>query len=215
MSAYKYKPLRFYSIVFLLTWAFWFSAVFLKRNFAYDGAAIVLMLLGLFVPCITAIITIMSSKSPELKRDFKDKMFGAFRVKPKIVLLSIAVFGIIIIVSILLSTMFGQSLNQFSFVGGFSFAIGGIPTFFTLVVAAFLEELGWRGYAEDSIAYYCSWWKESLIFGLVWSLWHFPLFLIPDTYQWQILQQNPWFVVYGKLLCFRYASGFSDYLAVC
>jgi membrane protease YdiL (CAAX protease family) len=110
-------------------------------------------------------------------------------------LLSIAVFCSIIAASILLSVLFGQSLNQFSFVGGFSFSIGGIPTIFTIILAALLEDLGWRGYAEDSIASYCSWWKESIIFGLVWALWHLPLFLIPGTYHWHILQQSPWFMI--------------------
>ncbi|MDR2553110.1 MAG: CPBP family intramembrane metalloprotease, partial [Treponema sp.] len=54
---------------------------------------------------------------------------------------------------------------------------------------------GWRGYAEDAIAYYCSWWKESIIFGLVWAFWHLPLFFIPGTYHFIILQQNPLFMV--------------------
>jgi membrane protease YdiL (CAAX protease family) len=35
--------------------------------------------------------------------------------------------------------------------------------------------MGWRGYAEDSIASYFSWWKESLISGSLWSLWHLPM----------------------------------------
>jgi membrane protease YdiL (CAAX protease family) len=58
-----------------------------------------------------------------------------------------------------------------------------------------LEELCWRGYAEDPIAAYCSWWKESWIFGVVWGLWHLPLFFIPDAYHYNILQQNPLYAV--------------------
>jgi membrane protease YdiL (CAAX protease family) len=130
-----------------------------------------------------------------LKKDFKEKMLGAFRVKPLVVLLSILIFGVVIASSILLSTLFGQSLSQFSFVCGFSFSIGGVPTLLTLILTALFEELGWRGYAEDSIASYCSWWKESLIFGVVWALWHLPLFFIPGSYQWEIFQQSPWFMV--------------------
>jgi membrane protease YdiL (CAAX protease family) len=91
----------------------------------------------------------------------------------------------------LLSTIAGQSLEQFSFVKDFSFSIGGTSTLLVLVLAALLEELGWRGYAEDAVASYCSWWKESVIFGLVWALWHLPLFFIPDTYHYNILQQSP------------------------
>jgi membrane protease YdiL (CAAX protease family) len=153
------------------------------------------MLLGLITPAVTAIVTICTSKSPELKKDFKEKMLGAFRVKPIIVLLSILIFGAVIASSILLSTLFGQPLSQFSFVGEFSFSIGGIPTLLTLIVTALLEELGWRGYAEDAIGSYCNWWNESLISGSLWALWHLPLFFIPGSYQCGLLQQNPWYVV--------------------
>jgi membrane protease YdiL (CAAX protease family) len=195
ISTYTFRTFRFYITVFIFTWLFWFGAAFLKRLNPENNTATLLMLLGLLVPSVTAIITILGSKNSALKKDFRDKIFGAFRVNPKIVLFSIIIFAGIIAASILLSTLFGQSLDQFSFAGGFSFSIGGVPTLLTIVLAAFLEELGWRGYAEDSIASYCSWWKESIIFGLVWALWHFPLFLMPGTYQWEILQQSPWFML--------------------
>ncbi|GHU57599.1 CPBP family intramembrane metalloprotease [Clostridia bacterium] len=153
------------------------------------------MLLGLFVPAVTAATTVLTSKTAALKADFKAKLIGAFRVKPLIVLVAIATFFGIIAVSILLSTLAGQSLDQFSFVEGFSFSIGGSSALLTIVLAALLEELGWRGYAEYAIASYCSWWKESLIFGAVWALWHLPLFFVPDTYHYNILQQSPLYMV--------------------
>jgi membrane protease YdiL (CAAX protease family) len=184
--AYQYKPLQFYLTVFIFTWAFWIAAVFVSEHLRMP-----LMLLGLLVPSVTAIVAIFTSKSKALKQDFRQKMFGAFRVKPPVVLAAILAFFAIIAVSILLSTFVGQSLEQFSFAEDFSFSIGGTSALLTIVLAALLEELGWRGYAEDAIASYCSWWKESVIFGLVWALWHLPLFFIPGTYHYNILQQNP------------------------
>jgi membrane protease YdiL (CAAX protease family) len=95
--------------------------------------------------------------SPQLlQKDLRDKLFGAFRVKPKVVITAVIAFFAVIVASILLSIFAGQSLNQFSFVDGFSFSIGDSPALLTIVLAALLEELGWRGYAEDSIACYCS-----------------------------------------------------------
>jgi membrane protease YdiL (CAAX protease family) len=187
---YHYKPLRFYLIVFALTWGFWIPAVFMKDEYRYLS-----MLLGLFVPATTALINILASKNTVLKNDLRYKLFGAFRVKPKIVIAAIISFFAIIATSILLSTLAGQSLGQFSFTVDFSFSISGVPSLITIVLAALLEELGWRGYAEDAIAYYCSWWKESIIFGLVWALWHLPLFFIPGTYHYNILQQSPLFMM--------------------
>jgi membrane protease YdiL (CAAX protease family) len=183
---YQYRPIRFYLTVFVFTWAFWISAVFVP-----EYLRMTFMLLGLFVPSVTAIATVLTSRSKALKQDLRQKMFGAFRVKPPVVIAAIIAFFAIIAVSILFSTLAGQSLKQFSFTEDFSFSIAGSPALLTIVLAALLEELGWRGYAEDAIASYCSWWKESVIFGAVWALWHLPLFFIPGTYHYNILQQSP------------------------
>jgi membrane protease YdiL (CAAX protease family) len=187
---YIYRPVRFYIIVFALTWAFWIPAAFVAEEYRMP-----LMLIGLFVPAATAVTTVMASKNAALKADLKAKLIGAFRVKPLVVVAAIVSFFGIIAVSILLSVLAGQSLFQFSFVEGFSFSIGGSSALLTIVLAALLEELGWRGYAEDAIASYCSWWKESVIFGIVWALWHMPLFLIEGTYHYNILQQSPLYMV--------------------
>lgn len=194
-QTYTFKPIRFFSIVFMLTWVFWITAAFVGRSGEGDGATMALMLMGLLVPSVTAICMVLFSNSVGLKRDFRNKLLGLSRVRPLDVLISVMAFCVIIAVSILLSTLFGQSLGQFAFVEGFSFSIGGVSALLILVLTAFLEELGWRGYAMDSIATNCNWWKTSLIFGVVWSLWHFPLFFIPETYQYNILQESPWFMV--------------------
>ena len=136
---YQYKPVRFYLIVFALTWAFWIPAAFAPEEYR-----MLFMLLGLFVPAVTAMTTVLTSKNAALKADLRAKLVGAFRVKPLIVIIAIVSFFAVIAVSILLSTFAGQSLGQFSFVEGFSFSIGGSSALLTIVLAALLEELGWR-----------------------------------------------------------------------
>jgi membrane protease YdiL (CAAX protease family) len=64
-----------------------------------------------------------------------------------------------------------------------------------LLLAATFEELGWRGYAFDSLQSRFSYFKASLIFSVLWSLWHFPLIFVKDSYQFEIVQQNIWFAV--------------------
>ena len=186
--------------MFAFTWSFLFAAAYLGEEGAKNGVTMALMLVGLLAPSVTAICTVLLSKSEALKHDLRNKLIGLFRVKPLNVVISVLVYGVIIAVSILLSTFFGQSLGQFSLAEEFSFAGGGAAALLTIVLEALLEELGWRGYAEDSIAAYHSWFKESVIFGVVWGLWHMPLFLIPDTYHYNILQQSPWFMVRDNLL---------------
>jgi membrane protease YdiL (CAAX protease family) len=54
---------------------------------------------------------------------------------------------------------------------------------FWLVFGPIPEEPGWRGYALDGLQARTSALGASLILGVVWSLWHLPLFFIPGTWQ--------------------------------
>ena len=57
------------------------------------------------------------------------------------------------------------------------------------------KSLGWRGYGEDAVGAYNSWFKESIIFGCIWSLWHLPLFWIPGTYQYGLKEMGIMYVI--------------------
>lgn len=45
------------------------------------------------------------------------------------------------------------------------------------------EELGWRGYILDPLEERLGPWLGNLVLGVVWALWHLPLFFIPGTSQ--------------------------------
>ena len=184
---YKYRHIRFYVTVFATTWFFWLFAILFN-----DGLTNTLgMVLGGICPATVAIITVFTSKSDALKKDFKRKIFNFWKLKPLYIFAAVLLFSAIVAGSILLSTAFGESLEQFSFTKDFSFTgVGVMSAFATIFLAAVLEEVGWRGYGEDSIAQYCSWFKESIIFGIVWALWHLPLFWIPGTYHYEIREMN-------------------------
>ena len=59
-----------------------------------------------------------------------------------------------------------------------------VPTvFFWLLFGPVPEEPGWRGYALDGLQARQSALAASLVVGVVWSLWHVPLFFIEGTWQ--------------------------------
>jgi len=197
---YVFKPRKFYLLTLTATWVFWIGAAIISQLSSSErdplyAVAMLLMFLGLIVPSVMALIFVKHSGSAALKKDYKEKIFGFFRVNIPLVLLGILVFTAVIFASIAISILFGENTDQFAFVNGFSFSIGGMPTLVLLILTALFEELGWRGYAEDSIAQYHSWFTESLIFGVLWSLWHAPLFFINGTYQSMILQMNVWYMI--------------------
>ena len=187
---YRYRPVLFFVLTYLFTWLFWIPAVWLPETISP-----VLMLIGLLAPAAVSTVFIMASGSDALKRDLKNKIVGFYKVKWKNVLWAVIVFAGVIVCSILLSLFFGQSADQFSFTEDFSFSGVGIAgAFFTIALASIIEEVGWKGYCEDSIGNYMNWFRESLLFGVLWSFWHFPLIFIQGTYQ-ASLMVNPLYVI--------------------
>ena len=190
VNSYHYRPVLFFFLAYLFTWIFWIPAIFVPGNL---GAG--LMLIGLIAPAVVSTVIILTSGSDQLKQDLKNKIIGFYKVKWLNVLLAILVFAAVVVCSILLSTVFGQSLNQFSFTKDFSFTGVGIGSaLITVTLASIIEEVGWKGYCEDSIGNYMNWFWESMIFGILWSLWHLPLIFIQGTYQ-AGLMVNPLYVV--------------------
>ncbi|MBO7373510.1 MAG: CPBP family intramembrane metalloprotease [Oscillospiraceae bacterium] len=189
-GSYRYRPVLFFVLSYLFTWIFWIPAIYLPGN---AGAA--LMLAGLLAPAVVSTVFVLVSGSDVLKKDLKNKIIGFYKVKWKNVALSILVFALIVACSILLSLLFGQSLEQFSFTEDFSFTGVGIAgAFVTILLASVIEEIGWKGYCEDSIGQYMNWFWESMLFGALWSFWHFPLIFIKGTYH-AGLMVNPLYVV--------------------
>lgn len=185
MNKYVYKPTRFYIIVFAFTWAFWIAGMI-----AGGKVAPLFMFLGLIVPAVSAIVTVLSSKNKALKQDLKRKIVGFYRLKPLNIILAVIVFGLIVCASIGVSVLFGGSADQFAFTDGFSFSMGGVSALLTILLASVIEEIGWRGYGEDSVAAYHSWFVESIIFGSVWAIWHLPLFWIEGTYHYGLREMG-------------------------
>ena len=189
-TGYRYRPVLFFVLTYLFTWIFWAPAIFVPESIGS-----LLMVLGLIAPAVVSTVFVLCSGSEALKRDLKQKIIGFYKVKWMNVLLAVLVFAGTVVCSILLSLAFDQSLDQFSFTEDFSFTGVGIGSaLLTILVASIIEEVGWKGYCEDSIGNYMNWFWESMIFGVLWSFWHFPLIFIKGTYQ-ASLMVNPLYVI--------------------
>ena len=187
---YRYRPVLFFILTYLFTWIFWIPAAFVPEE-----TGVLLMAAGLIAPAVVSTLFVLLSGSEALKRDLKNKLIGFCKVKWTNVFLAVGVFALIVACSILLSLMFGQKTDQFSFTKDFSFTGVGIGSALaTILLASVIEEVGWKGYCEDSIGNYMNWFRESLIFGAIWSFWHFPLLFIKGTYQ-AGLMVNPLYVI--------------------
>ena len=194
ISNYKYKPLLYFSMTFLVTYALWFAGAYVSFQ-DESGLYMLLMLPGLMAPFLISLVLILTSKNSDLKKDFVNRLINLRLIQPKMLPALILIMPLAVLASGFLSLPFGGSISQFQFAEGFSFSTGFVPVLFILVLAAIFEELGWRGYAFDSLQSRYNYFTASIIFSILWSLWHFPLIFLNNSYQYEIFHENIWFGV--------------------
>lgn len=108
MEKYIYRPVRFYLITFACTWFWWLFAILLN-----EGTGLYLgMFLGLVSPAVVAVVTVFTSKNKALINDFKKKLIGFYRIKPKYILIAVLIFAVIVTASIGTSVLFGRQYKS-------------------------------------------------------------------------------------------------------
>lgn len=195
ISNHTYKPLRYFSLTFLVTFTLWFAGAYVSSREELRGFTMLLLLPGLMAPFLISLGMIWSAKNLELKKDFLNRLTNPRLLEPKTLPAFLLLMPLAVLASILLSLPLGESLAQLRLAEGFSFSSGFVPVLLLLVLAAAFEELGWRGYAFDSLQSRYNFLTASVLFSVLWSLWHFPLLFVKNSYQYNIVLENPWFGV--------------------
>lgn len=86
--------------------------------------------------------------------------------------------------------VFGMQLGINQFTGNkfdYTLFIAQLGSFLPLLIIGPLsEEIGWRGFALDRLQTRWNAFTSGLIIGIVWSLWHLPLFFMIGTSQYEL-----------------------------
>jgi membrane protease YdiL (CAAX protease family) len=186
-TAANYKALRFFIPTYILTWCCWFAISFVQNHNVKE----ILFVSGLISPCSIALLLIFLSKDSIMKKQFLNKLVNPRLIQPDSIPALILIPPLSIILAVLLSLPFGYSIHQLTIANSFTFSIGAMPTFLVLLFAACFEELGWRGYGMESLMINYNYLYGTFIFSILWSIWHFPLFFVENSYHYNILHLNP------------------------
>jgi len=195
ISNYNYKTKNYFVATFVTTYALWFAGAYLSFQDGKNGLYMLLMLPGLMAPFLISLVMIYGSKNSDLKTDFINRLTNLRLIQPKMLPVFLLIMPLSVLASIIISLPLGGSISQFQFAEGFSFSTGFVPVLLLLLLAAGFEELGWRGYAFDSLQSQHTYFKASIIFSILWSFWHFPLIFVNNSYQYEIIHQNIWYGV--------------------
>ena len=164
----------YFVVTFALAWALWFAAAALTSRANVGAARTLLFLPGTFAPAIAALwLAYRSGPSGQHSR-LLARLFQ-WRVPARWY-----VFAASYMIVAKLS-----AAAVFRFTEGAWPAFGPTPLYLLMLATALSapvqagEEIGWRGYALPRLGEAIGFPAASLVLGVIWAIWHLPLFLIP------------------------------------
>jgi membrane protease YdiL (CAAX protease family) len=170
-------PLKYFVIAFAFTWLCWGLAALGARDVipALPGLTVI----GTFGPLVAA-VTITPQESGRAGLRSLLSRIVRWRVAP--IWYGVAILGplVITLAAIALHVTLGGQMPRIGALIG-SLPILVVTAVYMLIFVALGEEVGWRGYALPALQARYSALFASLILGVLWALWHLPVFFNPDT----------------------------------
>lgn len=177
---YNWKFLLLYlTLTFGFSWTFWLFSI----NSPFYKLFIVI---GAFGPSIGAILTIGFTRNKIIKKSFFQRCYSFKLISFKWLTFIILIFPVIMFLSLLISKFLGLE-NNYSLSDNFT----GLVAFLIFIIIIFIagplsEELGWRGFLLDYLTSRFNLSNASIILGIIWILWHLPLFYLKGTSQYSL-----------------------------
>jgi hypothetical protein len=170
--------ITFFLLTFAVTWTAWFAAWRLAApgSIGSFGIHSGLFLLGVFAPAMVAVLLTARSEGRHGVTRLLARI-GQWRVSARLYLFAAGYMAAIMLLSALIHR----------------WATGSWPAFgelrWPLILGAILvstwvqagEEIGWRGYALPRLAAHVGLGSAGVLLGVVWALWHLPLFFLPGS----------------------------------
>ena len=175
----KRNLILFFIISFVISWLLWIPSVLVSLGIIPSGPIQILGNFAVFGPFIAAfLLSILKGPKGEGKRLFLSGWNVKFGKKWILALfIPIIVSGLAILI-----VSFIEPMDRFQYAPP---PIMWIPNFilYYFIGGPFTEEYGWRGYALDRLQSKYNAVIASLLLGLVWGVWHLPLFFMEGTAQ--------------------------------
>jgi hypothetical protein len=172
------RLLAYFVLTFLVTWSVWFAAAGLAApgNTGLFGGRGPVFLLGVFAPALVALAFTAQAEGRTGAMRLLARI-GHWQVGARWYAIAISYFAVIELAAALVHRVVTDEWPPF----------GDTPVVLMVLGTAVSiwgqagEEVGWRGYALPRLAQYVGLGGASLVLGVIWAVWHLPLFVLPDS----------------------------------
>eukprot|EP01084_Bolivina_argentea_P301497 520168_1 len=169
----------FLLMTFGYSWMIWFLLLFITKTFNNIPflVKIIIALMGAFGPTIAAIYQIYKSQN-----SVTAFILSAFDILSLPIYLTAMIY-IAPILFVIISSLFIQNKIKINY----NRFLWYVPYSLLMILSGPIqEEFGWRGYLLNIILLQYSSFTSSIILGIIWSVWHYPLFLIKGSPQYNM-----------------------------
>lgn len=180
----KNSAVRFLVFTFGSSWAIWITVAIAQPILNPPMSILVpVVILGAFAPSIVGSLMGGVFAPKETRRDFWSRALSVRRIGWAWWLFILLFSPAIAVAVIGLNWALGDGIPGIdpTIFAGVGALLGFVV--FQLLGGPLAEELGWRGFLLDRLLSRWSVMKASLIMGVIWVLWHVPLFFIEGTAQ--------------------------------
>lgn len=175
----------FFGLTYGLSWLLWIPAALLDPKTS-EAWIVALYLVGGFGPSVAGIVWIGRTQNQEGQRDFLRRLLDFRQIGAGWYAFIFLIFPLLAGLSVLAYRLLQgnlPSLPALDGIAGQPQQLLGLPLLALQVMlfGPLSEEIGWRGFALDRLQKRWNAPVASLILGVLWALWHSPLFFIPGT----------------------------------
>jgi membrane protease YdiL (CAAX protease family) len=171
-------PLTYFIIAFAFTGFFWTLAALGARGVIPTLPG--LTVIGTFGPLVAAVIVTAQESGRAGLRSLLGRIVH-WRVAP--VWYGVVLLGPMLLYLVAMAlevALGGQPPSLGALIGALPIVV--IYTVYMVIFVALGEEVGWRGYALPALQARYGALLASVILGVLWALWHLPVFFNPDTH---------------------------------
>ncbi len=181
-------PLKYFGLAFAFTWFFWGLQLLAVRDVipALPGLTVI----GTFGPLVAAVIVTAQENGRAGLRSLFSRVVR-WRVAP--IWYAIAILGPLVITLAAIAlhvALGGQPPSLGALIWGLPILL--IYVVYMMIFVALGEEVGWRGYALPALQARYGALVSSVILGVMWGLWHLPLFFNPSAGSYSDLHFGLW-----------------------